>query len=129
MIDAPARFAIQQRHPLYDPAQALRHLAGQRQSPARHQQGKLFPSEPIGSDALLADFPQPLADDAQHLIPQQVAIFVVEVLETIDVGHDQREGLLVADQAVHLQIEGAAVEQGSERVLGGHLARLVQRRL
>ena len=53
-------FAFQRRELFVD----VRHLAGQCQHPARHQQGKLFPSEPIGRDALLAHFPQPLADDA-----------------------------------------------------------------
>ena len=53
--------------------------------------------------------------------PQQMSVFVVEVLEAIDIGQDQEKGLLAANEAVHLEIEGASIEQRRERVLGGEL--------
>jgi hypothetical protein len=31
-------------------------------------------------------------DQAQHLIARQMAVHVVEVLEEVDIGHDQRDG-------------------------------------
>ncbi len=55
-------------------------------------------------------------------------IFVVEVLEAIDIGEDQREGVLAADQPLQLQIEGAAVEQVGEGIFVGQFACLVERR-
>ncbi len=127
MVDAAARFAIQNRHPLDGAAHALRHLSGQRQRAMGDQHGELLPTQPIGGDPLLAGIAQPFAEGAQYLIAEQVPIFVVEVLEAIDIGEDQREGVLAADQPLQLQIEGAAVEQVGEGILVGQFACLVER--
>src|SRR5213596_2492176 len=91
----------------------------------RHHDDELFAAVP-GHDVHRTRLPpQQLADLSQHGIAGDVAAGVVDGLEAVDVGEEDRQREIVAPRAVELLGERlrqpAAVRETGERVGGGEL--------
>ena len=113
------------------PPDALGELVGALEVGLRQRDGHLLAAVAGGLVDVTRGLAQDAGDLAQHHVALQVAVGVVDLLEVVDVEHDQAELVVVAAGALDLRrhdlLEAAVVEQPGELV-GDRLAgdRLVQ---
>jgi hypothetical protein len=94
---------------------------------AAQEDAELVAPEARDDVALAQRLAQPRADAAQQLVADVVAERVVELLELVEVDHQQRERLLGRDRGLDVGRERAAVAQAGEVVGQRQLARHGQR--
>ena len=107
------------------PPQLLGHGQGMLLAGLREQDGELFSS--VAADYI--DLPQLLGEDrrhlAQHFIAQQVAEFIVQALELVDIHHDHCHAGVEPPGALQFlldsQFEVAAVEDSGQAVQIGQM--------
>ena len=86
-------------------AQALGERRRARKVGLDEQHGELLAAEPRRDVDHAHAFPQAVGEGPQHLVPDLVAVPVVDALEVVEVGEDERERLAEALGAAQLGVE------------------------
>ena len=104
-------------------AQLVREFEGSGAAGLRRQQHEFFTAPASQEIGRANRIQQPLGDPFEHLITRRVTVFVVNLLEVIEIEQKQGEGALVATSPLEFLSEGAfkqyTIGQSREVVVGG----------